>query len=301
MHACLAIDVDGDQHADVIAQKDEGEIGVYWLERQPNGTDSWKSTRVGSLPRASHDLGTQGYAVADLEAGGRAEIIMTSGRGAYYFVLGAEGAVPWKRSLITEKSSDEGIASADIDRDGRLDVVTLSGETKRVEVHLNPGAPDETWPTRVIASLPAAVYLDRVAAADLNGDGRVDVVATEENGQPSAAKTFWFEQPADLHVAEWPRHLVVSQATTNSLDVGDIDADGDFDLILGEHRGPLKLSLWENDGAGRFTQLVLSAGLETHLGARLVDLDGDKDLDVVSIAWDKPNTVFVLWNNMHTK
>jgi hypothetical protein len=37
------------------------------------------------------------------------------------------------------------------------------------------------------------------------------------------------------------------------------------------------------------------------LGARLVDLDGDGDLDIVSIAWDKPQTVFVLWNDAPSK
>jgi hypothetical protein len=37
--------------------------------------------------------------------------------------------------------------------------------------------------------------------------------------------------------------------------------------------------------------------MESHLGARLVDLDGDGDLEVVSIAWDEPENVFVLWND----
>jgi hypothetical protein len=189
------------------------------------------------------------------------------------------------------------VAAVDVDRDGDIDVVTTSGDTKRVEVQLNPASPDGRWETKVIATLPDAVYLDRVAAVDLNRDGRVDVVVTEENGRAEGASTFWLEQPNAAWSGEWPRHRIVSQASTNSLGVADVDGDGDQDLILSEHKGALKVSEWLNDGAGVFTQRVLGAGMESHLGARLVDLDGDGDLEVVSIAWDEPENVFVLWND----
>jgi hypothetical protein len=58
----------------------------------------------------------------------------------------------------------------------------------------------------------------------------------------------------------------------------------------------LKTSLWINDGRGRFVERILTAGREGHLGARLVDLDGDGDLDIVSIAWDAFDDIY-LWRN----
>ena len=86
---------------------------------------------------------------------------------------------------------------------------------------------------------------------------------------------------------------MTSQATTNSLDVADLDSDGDLDLVLGEHRGALKLAAWLNDGLGSFTEAVLSLGRESHLGAQTVDLDADGQLEIVSIAWDAYQQIYV--------
>jgi hypothetical protein len=80
---------------------------------------------------------------------------------------------------------------------------------------------------------------------------------------------------------------VVTQFSTNSLDVADMDGDGDMDIVTGEHRGTRKLSIWKNgDRGSTWTEQIISAGKETHLGARLADLNADKRLEIIGIAWD---------------
>jgi len=76
----------------------------------------------------------------------------------------------------------------------------------------------------------------------------------------------------------------------------DLDRDGDVDIVAGEHRGPKKVAVWENDGTGTFVEHIVSTGIESHLGTRAADLDGDGDYDLVSIAWDKPQDLHV-WRN----
>jgi hypothetical protein len=71
---------------------------------------------------------------------------------------------------------------------------------------------------------------------------------------------------------------------------------GHLDIVAGEHRGGLELAVWENDGAGRFTRRVVDQGKESHLGSRVFDLDGDGDLDLVSIAWDRYQFLH-MWRN----
>ena len=80
------------------------------------------------------------------------------------------------------------------------------------------------------------------------------------------------------------------------MDVADMDADGDVDVVLAEHRGSLTVSIWANSGTGTFTRNVVATGKESHLGGRTVDIDGDGDLDIVSIAFDAPQYIH-LWRN----
>jgi hypothetical protein len=86
----------------------------------------------------------------------------------------------------------------------------------------------------------------------------------------------------------------------NSMDAADMDADGDTDIIINEHRGDKRVQIWENDGKGNFTAHLAGQEKEGHLGARVADMDNDGDLDILSIAWD--NYKFLhLWRNDNGK
>jgi FG-GAP-like repeat len=294
MHAIATLDVDGDDHADLVAQRDDGgnSLGIYWLEQVGASNESWTTSEIGTVPRASHGLGAQGVAIAALRPGDRPGVWVSSGGGIYSFGLPPDprpGAL-WPGALVSKRPSDEGFAVVDVDGDGLRDVVATTGDTKHVEWYR---APD--WGVVSIAEFTSAVYPDRVGAADLNGDGRIDVIVTEENGVASGADTIWWEQPASPD-GRWTPHKLVTQATTNSMDVVDMDDDGDVDIVLAEHRGAKRLETWHNNGTGRFDQEIVSRGRENHLGGKAVDLDGDNDLDLVGIGYDNPAIVH-LWIN----
>ena len=297
MHAILLTDVDGDALPDVIAQKQEQELSVYWLEPTSAAAQAWNSVKIGEVPSASHDLGAQGYRTAQLEAGGKEEVIISSGNGIYYFrVPATPGAGNWPRVHVNGDPSDEGFAVDDVDRDGQLDIAATTGDAKGVVWYKNPGNGAATWTGYQIGDFDEALFPDRTELADLNGDGRLDIIVTEENGADSDAQIYWWEQPASATAPNWTRRLITEQATTNSLDVADMDNDGDMDVILAEHRGSKTLSIWANSGQGAFTEQIVSTGRESHLGGQTVDIDGDGDLDIVSIAWDDANLVH-LWRN----
>jgi hypothetical protein len=185
-----------------------------------------------------------------------------------------------------------------LDGDGDQDLSFSGGKSKEIRSAVNPGDGSANWSSFTIGRFPEADYVDRCLAADLNGDGRTDVVATEENsGTSPDALACWWEQPKTrTHDSEWSRHTIVTQFTMNSLDLNDIDRDGDVDLVLAEHRGKKGLDIWINDGKGNFVQETIGTGHESHLGGRLADLDGDGDLDLVSIAYDAYRELH-LWRN----
>ncbi|WP_287205227.1 VCBS repeat-containing protein [Mesorhizobium sp.] len=152
------------------------------------------------------------------------------------------------------------------------------------------------WRRRDVANVPNMVYPDRVSVADLDADGRTDIVVSEENGQADHAKAYWWRNPGDLR-PNWEQQEITSRGSLNSLSVADMNDDGRPDLVMGEHRGALRLSLWRNLGGGRFIEQLVDEGVESHLGARTVDLDGDGDREIVSIGWDAPHAIHVLLND----
>jgi hypothetical protein len=298
---CLFIDVDDDEFADIIAMKYPE---VLWLEAEDLNGTTWKATEIARLPRTGHVNG-QGYGKADIIPGGKPEIILTADDGIYCIEITKEGNRPvFTTRKIVDTFSDEGFAAADMNGNGLLDIVfgnAYSKEESESPILLmkawNPGNADQVWDSQVIGMTRHAI--DRIKVADFNGNGIKDIVVTEERwpGNEPDASMYIFKGYRVEHTLEWERETIVTQYSMNNLDVGDINMNGHIDIITAEHRGGrLQTQLWLNDGKGKFTMQLVDSGKEMHLGARLFDLDGDGDLDIIGHAWDNEKYLH-MWRN----
>jgi len=177
------------------------------------------------------------------------------------------------------------LSSGDIDRDGDADI--LLG-TKWLR---NNGS---SW--EVMTILDTDGPPDRNILADINRDGKLDaVVGFEAISKPG--KLVWYDQRGQPSAPLWEEYLIGVITGPMSLDVGDLDNDGDLDVVAGEHNieepSRARFHFFENeDGRGTsWVRHIVHTGDEHHDGAQLVDIDGDGDLDVISIGWTHPKVI----------
>ena len=292
------MDVDGDPFADIIAQ---ALPAVYWYEATDESARHFSRRQIAEIPATSH-VNSQGFTLADVSGNGHSDILI-AGNGNVYAIEISElpGENIWNTTLIGPNTSDEGIGTGDIDGDGDIDIVC--GRRKQGENEptilvwfRNPGVLSSNWESFEIGETEHPI--DRIALGDLNGDGSLEIIMAEERypGKEPDGSIFWYKSGTVL-TEPWEQHLVVTQYSSNNLDLADYDADGDLDLLTCEHKGPtLELQVWENNGEARFEKQVLDTGKENHLGTQWVDLDGDGDLDIIGSAWDHYEWVHV-WRN----
>jgi len=296
-----AADFDHDGEVEILGADTDR---LMLIERDAN-TASWKARTVADLPGGR----TQGYALlpspravcAVLTRGDRLLLVEPPPHG--------DKSAHWTVKTLSGEVAEEGLAVGDIDRDGDFDVAataTATEGTGHLVVWLeNPGTPSGEWRRRTTAEGP--MYFDRVALADVDRDGRLDIVVTEESRSGRAdSHVRWLEAPEDVRHGHWVPHTIARLRSLNSLDVGDVDDDGDVDVVVAEHtdlrRGIVApdtlTAVYENleNGASWRQHIVDRGPRSSHLGARLVDLDGDGDSDIVSIAWHQFETVHV-WRN----
>ena len=296
LHAVATVDVNGDKKDEIIAV--EGKGTVYWCE---GSKGDWKIHELGKLPEASHPIGSQGHITGQIIPGGKPEIIVTAGNGTYAFRIPANPLTNWPMIHVTTSTSDEDIDVADFNNDGWNDIAGTFGETHEVLWFQNPKSFKDNWQKHKVGQTTSSVnYLDRVVAGDLNGDKKADIVISEET-QLGPAGTFIFLQPDKPGDTDWTMQTLVNQYTTNSMDMADMDNDGDLDIVTGEHRGEKRLTLWQNDGKGNFKSFVIDRGKENHDGAKIIDLDNDGDLDIVGIGYDTFSVIHVWWNDAIVK
>jgi len=275
----------------------EGNGSVFWCE---GSKGEWKVNPVGKLPEASHPIGSQGHITGQILPGGKPEIVMTAGNGTYAFRIPDDPYDQWPMIHVTASTSDEDIDVADFNNDGWNDIAGTFGETHEVLWFQNPKGFEADWHKHKVGQVITKNYLDRVVAGDVNGDKKPDIIISEET-QSGPASTIIFLQPDKPGEGEWIWRTLVNQYTTNSMDMADMDGDGDLDIITGEHRGEKRLTIWQNDGIGTFKSFIIDRGKENHDGAKIVDLDNDGDLDIAGIGYDSYSVIHVWWNDAIVK
>lgn len=167
----------------------------------------------------------------------------------------------------------EDVAFADFDGDGDLDLVFVSEDDRTDELYVNDGAGRFADSSRRLATDDVS---NALAVLDLDGDGAMDLL-TGNIGTDRVLINDGRGRFRDETAQRWPQD---GASRTQDLELADVDADGDLDVVVA-NEGQNQLFLNEEGVLVDVTARSLPVRVDETREIRAVDVDGDGDLDLV--------------------
>ena len=148
-------------------------------------------------------------------------------------------------------------------------------------------------PAIPVAMNPADGTLQAIVSADLDGDGLKDVIMAG-----GLDNIFWSKNLGGSSFGA-PKVIYTDEVFGEGVDVMDVDADGDIDIVAAMSFANL-VGWFENDGMGHFGALnIIAQNLDPLDDLLLSDVDGDGDKDILFSTYsavDKVGSVFLSSN-----
>jgi hypothetical protein len=204
---------------------------------------------------------------------------------------------PWSDpvSMVLGQGDPALARFADLDGDGFDELVRIAADGTITAWWNDRGFPDRPWHASVVVAKGSAVDPTGIHFADLDGDGRDEMITLEEG-----VVRAW---PNSGDFPEWPwrEPVELGEAPSGHTRFADLDADGKAELIdLGTAAGnPIRAGRNTGTFPARpwSTAVDLGPGDAAPERFRFADLDGDGFDELISINED--GTTSAWWNN-HT-
>ncbi len=183
---------------------------------------------------------------------------------------------------------------ADLDGDGDLDILFPNdgGGPQPLVVYQNDGSGGFT---NVSATAVGGFTGDvrQVGVGDIDGDGDLDIYAPNAGGNQGS---LFINDGNGVFSDEGATQLPASAIPAGSTRFGDLDNDGDLDIIVADLGSNDSAVVYLNDGLGTFTPLADAIPFDVGADINdidLLDVDRDFDLDLMTNAHFGANRIWI--------
>ncbi|MFS4457383.1 FG-GAP-like repeat-containing protein [Maribacter sp. 2304DJ31-5] len=289
-NAIFIIDIDGDNDLDVVSVCDRGS---YWYNNA-DGQGSFvcvENVGINCDKRNRIDGKADTVFPIDLDSDGDIDIIRgisgtSSGSFAkIYTHFNQDGNGNFGNRLFVNSEVEQipEMIVEDLDNDGFKDIITIS--QNRVSIFIGEDGNGNFRPSRMI--LTSAIYPESLKLEDMDGDGDQDIVYISNYYSPTdtEGKISWI--PNTDGMGNFGQEVVIAtnRSHQNSIDVADVDLDGDLDILMANITST-ELLWYENlSGNGQSwieKPIATNTNIKGSVFAADFDSDGDSDILVCS-------------------
>lgn len=201
-------------------------------------------------------------------------------RVALFMNNGPESNPTYTESTISASiNGARDVFPADLDGDGDSDVIAVSLVSGTLTWFRN----DEGSFLSNFNITSSATNVSGVHASDLNNDGLLDVLSAGE------FTVSWYPNEGN-GVFTQKIDLISGEAFVSEVKAADLNGDGFMDVVTNATDSTI---IWfENDGNGNFTRKNIATDLFEPTDFLPVDLDGDKDMDIIASSYDNGEIVW---------